>query len=127
MVMRDFWNLHSLWTLQISDHDGLPMEAVAAAATHHFLDGQNPQGIIGDNYRFSGRFGNNKSYDREEKLVTILDKYDAFRRRGMLSHDESIERVMLIIEGSIFEKDVEFIELMKVLDSMEKILDSKYY
>jgi hypothetical protein len=39
MTMREFWNLHSAWTLHILQGDGVPMEAVPAAAMHHILNG----------------------------------------------------------------------------------------
>jgi hypothetical protein len=90
MSMRQFWNLHSGWTLAIAEAAGLPLEAVAAAATHHYLDNVNPQDIVGDDHRFTREFGENATFDRAEKLVIVLDKYDAGRRRGQLTHDQAI-------------------------------------
>ncbi len=91
MSMRQFWNLHSGWTLAVAEEARLPPEAVAAAATHHLLDDVNPQAIVGDDHRFTRDFGENRTFDRAEKLVIVLDKYDAVRRRGRRTHAEAIE------------------------------------
>ena len=90
MSIRQFWNLHSEWTLAIAEAAGLPPEAAAAAATHHLLDDVNPGAIVGDDARFTRAFGDNASFDRAEKLVIILDKYDAARRRSRLTHEQAI-------------------------------------
>lgn len=90
LPMRHFWNLHTAWTLEIIDGAGVPPEAVAAAASHHMLDNINPDAIVGADDRFTRRFGANTCFDRAEKLVIVLDKYDALRRRGRLSHDRAI-------------------------------------
>lgn len=90
MSISQFWNLHSGWTLAIAEATGIPPEAAAAAATHHLLDDVNPGAIVGDDARFTRAFGDNTSFDRAEKLVIVLDKYDAARRRGRLTHEGAI-------------------------------------
>ena len=90
MPMRHLWNLHTSWTLEIIDGAGVPAEAVAAAATHHLLDNVNPDAIVGADDRFTRSFGANTCFDRAEKLVIVLDKYDALRRRGRLDHPHAI-------------------------------------
>lgn len=90
MSIRQFWNLHSGWTLAISERAGLPREAVAAAATHHLLEGVNPDAIVGEDGRFTRDFGDNVAFDRAEKLVIVLDKYDAVRRRSGRDHAATI-------------------------------------
>lgn len=90
MPIRQFWNLHSGWTLAIAETAGLPLEAVAAAAAHHLLEGVNPNAIVGEDHGFTRQFGENSHFDRAEKLVIVLDKYDAVRRRGQRTHDQTI-------------------------------------
>lgn len=90
LPMRQFWNLHTTWTLEIIDGSGVPAEAVAAAASHHLLDNVNPSAIVGEDDRFTRRFGANTCFDRAEKLVIVLDKYDALRRRSRRSHRDAI-------------------------------------
>jgi hypothetical protein len=111
--LREFWNLHSGWTLAIAEAAGLPAEAVAAAATHHLLEEVNPQAIVGDDDAFTRRFGENATFDRAEKLVILLDKYDAVRRRGSRSHEETMAWLRERIGKSArFRDDHEFAELM---------------
>lgn len=90
MSLRAFWNLHASWTLEIVEAGGVPREAVAAAATHHFLDDVNPSDLVSADGRFSRPFGENVAFDRAEKLVIALDKYDAARRRGACGHDAAM-------------------------------------
>lgn len=90
MPLRQFWNLHTGWTLAILEAASVPPEAVAAAATHHLLEDVNPGAIVGVGGRFTRRFGDNTAFDRAEKLVIVLDKYDAARRRGGRTHEEAI-------------------------------------
>lgn len=119
MTMRQFWNMHSQWTLEIISGDGLPPEAVAAAATHHMLEGVNPQEIVGKDGRFTKYFGDNVYFDRAEKLIIILDKYDAARRRGQMSHDKAVEFVRNKIKTNPnFAEDKEFEGLLINLDAM---------
>jgi len=88
--MRWFWNCHSAWTLDIIDRDGVPVEAVAAAATHHLLENVNPGKIVAEDGHFTRDFGLNRAFDRPEKLVIVLDKYDASRRRAGRDHESTI-------------------------------------
>jgi hypothetical protein len=91
MSIRTFWNMHAQWTLDVLQVSGIPKEAVVAAATHHMLEDINPSELVGEDGRFSQGFGDNHAFDRAEKLVIVLDKYDAARRRGKLDHAAAIE------------------------------------
>lgn len=118
MSLRQFWNLHSGWTLAIAEAAGLPLEAVAAAATHHLLEDINPQAIVGDDDRFTREFGENATFDRAEKLVILLDKYDAVTRRSRRTHDEAIAWLReRISKNERFRGDEEFIELLAAMDA----------
>ncbi|MES3004743.1 MAG: hypothetical protein V4690_01365 [Patescibacteria group bacterium] len=113
MSMRNFWNMHSQWTLEIISGDGIPAEAVAGAASHHIVDGVNPMNIIGEDRRFTRYFGENAEFDRAEKLIIILDKYDAFWRRSGRTKEEAIELLRLIIgRNAMFANDEQFKELI---------------
>lgn len=118
MTIRQFWNLHSDWTLAIAEAAGLPLEAVAAAAAHHLLDNVNPQSIVGHDQRFTRAFGQNTAFDRPEKLIIVLDKYDAVRRRGKRSHDEAIVWVRELIDRNpSFRDDAELATLLEDVDT----------
>lgn len=119
MTIRQFWNLHSGWTLGVAEAAGLPVEAVAAAATHHFLDDVNPRAIVGEDGRFTRPFGENIAFDRAEKLVIVLDKYDAARRRGGLTHDQAITWLReRIAKNPRFRDDAELLELVADVDTV---------
>ena len=117
MSVRQFWNLHSDWTLAITEASGLPPEAVAAAATHHLLDDVNPRAIVGEDDRFRRSFGENTAFDRTEKLVIVLDKYDAARRRGGRTHDQALVWLRdRISKSARFRDDPELRALVDVVD-----------
>lgn len=117
MSIRTFWNLHSRWTFDVLRAGGLPPEVVAAAATHHLLEDINPDSIVGVDRRFAHSSGNNLAFDRAEKLVIVLDKYDAARRRGQLSHGDAVAWLRKhVATHPEFAEDQELAELMQDLD-----------
>ncbi len=125
MSVRQFWNLHSGWTLAIAEAAGLPLEAVAAAATHHLLDDVNPRAIVGEDGRFTRGFGENATFDRSEKLVIILDKYDAARRRGRLTHAQAVTWLReRLARSSRFCADEQFIELLDDVNAVIGVSDA---
>jgi hypothetical protein len=122
MTMREFWNLHSAWTLHILQGDGVPAEAVPAAATHHMLENVNPDSLVANDGRFTKYFGKHASFERPEKLVILLDKYDAARRRGHCTHDQSIAFLRDVIgRNHRFCGDPGFLELIEDLAEVMKV------
>lgn len=120
MTLRQFWNLHSTWTLELLRGSGVPLEAVAAAAAHHLLEHVNPQAMVDEEGRFRQEFGSNSGFDRAEKLVILLDKYDAVRRRGRRDHAAAIVWLRALIQKHPrFGQDREFITL---IDELEHVL-----
>jgi hypothetical protein len=117
LTMRQFWNLHSVWTLEIAESGGLPPEVIAAAATHHLLDNVNPGAIVAEDRRFSRSFGDNANFDRAEKLIILLDKYDALLRRSRHTHEAAILWLRTRVDRSPdFRGDVELSTLISDLD-----------
>jgi hypothetical protein len=122
MTMRSFWNLHSLWTLHILQGDGVPVEALPAAVTHHLLENVNPDSIVANDGRFTKYAGRHPSFDRPEKLVILLDKYDAARRRGRCTHNEAIRWLRnAIASNHRFHGDHAFLQLIDDLDGTMKL------
>jgi hypothetical protein len=122
MTMREFWNLHSAWTLHILQGDGVPAEAVPAAATHHILENVNPDSLIAEDGRFTKYFGKHASFERPEKLVILLDKYDAARRRGRRTHDQAIASLRdVIAKNHRFCGDHGFLVLIEDLAEVMKV------
>jgi hypothetical protein len=117
LTMRQFWNLHSAWTLEITEDGGLPPEVIAAAATHHLLDDVNPEAIVAEDRRFTRSFGENTQFDRAEQLIILLDKYDALRRRGGRSHEDAILWLRnRVADNPKFNGDQELSTLISALD-----------
>ena len=119
LTIREFWNLHSTWTLEIAEAGGVPPEVVAAAATHHLLDDINPRAIVDTQNRFTCPSGDNPAFDRAEKLIILLDKYDAVRRRGRRQHPQAIAWLRSCVEKSHhFHGDAELLTLIADLDEV---------
>jgi hypothetical protein len=122
MTIREFWNLHSAWTLHVLEGDGVPMEAVPAAAVHHILENVNPDSLVAEDGHFTKYFGKHASFERPEKLVILLDKYDAAIRRGRCTHDHAIASLREAIARSHrFCDDHGFLELIEDLDEVTKV------
>jgi hypothetical protein len=122
MTMRQFWNLHSAWTLHVLEGDGVPMEALPAAAAHHILENVNPDSLIAADGHFTKYFGKHASFERPEKLVILLDKYDAAIRRGRCTHERAIASLREVIARSHrFRGDHGFLELIEDLDEVTKV------
>jgi hypothetical protein len=98
------------------------MEAVPAAATHHILENVNPDSLVAADGRFTKYFGRHASFERSEKLVILLDKYDAALRRGRRAHDQAIALLRdVIARNHRFAGDHEFLELIEDLDEVMKV------
>lgn len=119
LSLRQFWNLHSEWTFELLQDSGVPREGVAAAAAHHILEHVNPYSMVADDGTFTHSFGSNIAFDRPEKLVILLDKYDALRRRGRRDHTASIVWLrQLLTTHTRFGDDRQFQSLLDVMDTV---------
>lgn len=119
MSLRQFWNLHSEWTFELLQDSGVPREGIAAAAAHHILEHVNPYSMVADDGTFTHSFGSNIAFDRPEKLVILLDKYDALRRRGRRNHADSIAWLrQLLTTHTRFGEDKQFQSLLDVMDTV---------
>lgn len=116
LTMRDFFNLHTQWTYDLIKDSDLPKETIAAAVSHHRIRGDNP-GIFKDDKSdlYIEEFGASARYGRAEKLVTMLDQYDAYRNRGMLNHKQTIHKLYELINtvrDGYYKNDSEFLEII---------------
>jgi hypothetical protein len=108
-------------TLQILRGDGVPPGAVIAAAAHHLLENINPLAIIANDVRFQEYFAKGAMFARPEKLVILLDKYDALRRRSKRSHEGAIAWLrQLVKDHPRFCADRDFFALIDGLDAVVK-------
>lgn len=122
LPMRDVWNMHCKWTYDIIAGDGVPKEDVAAAATHHILENVNSE-LVAPDGTFAKDFGKNTRFDRPEKLIILLDKYDAYRGRSGLSHEEAMRALRARLASSAYAEDPEFLTLIDDMDAAFKSKD----
>ncbi len=125
LKMRDLYNLHTLWTLELTVDSGIPEEAVAAAASHHRLRGDNPGSILNDDDTFTHEFGTNGKFDRAEKLIAALDMYDAFTRRSGLSHEEALSALSGWLQKTAGGKYADDTELKQILQDLDAATSAK--
>ena len=122
MTIRQFYNKHAEWTAEIINHDGIGSEVIAIASLHHVLEGVNPEGFLREDGSLS-HAGGNARFDRPEKLVILLDKYDAARQRSEKTHAEAIQYLRDYIgKSERFGDDEEFQKLITLLDHSLKSL-----
>jgi hypothetical protein len=82
----------------------------------------NPDSLVAEDGHFTKYFGKHASFERPEKLVILLDKYDAALRRGRCTHDQAIASLREAIARSHrFCDDHEFLELIGDLDEVTKV------
>lgn len=117
MQMRDFWNLHTIWTYEILKDEKIDLPLTnenkikEIAFTHHIFEGINPCNI-------------DKNSLSDEMIITILlDKYDAIKNRFPKSHEESIGKLKdsmqkIITTNNINEKIVK--QIFIYIDILEK-------
>lgn len=125
LTLRQFYDLHTAWTLKIIDQDdAIPPEPKAGAAAHHRMRDDDPDGMFAeasDIYSSKYDFGTNHAYDRAEKLINVLDIYDALCRRSGLNHFTAMLTLRDIVQVSSdgrFMNDPEILEILDDLDSL---------
>ncbi len=96
--MIDLWRRHADWTFdvlsQVND-ERITKELIAAAASHHILDGKNPAQLNPENIP-----GEAKTLEIAEsyEILTVVDKFQAFVARSGLSHVESVVVLRKIVD-----------------------------
>ncbi len=99
MTMREFYNLHTEWSLEIIGKEKIISQKVKdIVARHHTLDREkNPDDEL----------------TPEDKLVILLDQYDARRIRGGENHENTLAWIEEKIKNNGFGEDEEFSILLK--------------
>lgn len=107
MSMRQFYNLHTAWSVEILQKentvkDSVSEKVIRMVARHHTLDGVKV--IDGE-------------LTLEDKIVIVLDQYDACRKRGGKTHKEAMGYIKKKIQKGKFKTDPEFKALLAVLEN----------
>lgn len=112
-TMREFYNLHTGWSLEIIDREvnSVSEEVRNAVARHHFFEGVR---IVPGELTL------------EDKCVIMLDKYDACRTRGEhpKTHEETIAWIRKKIRESGLSDDKEFEALLSALERVAPSVDA---
>lgn len=94
-----FWRRHAQWThdvLRAEPPSGdIDAETVRIAASHHMIEGLNPADLHPD----SPAHEDDATLARRE-LVEAIDKYQAYRVRGGMTHAEAIARLRSAVANS---------------------------
>ncbi len=96
--MVEFWRRHAEWTygiLKTHAGQGLDENTVRIAASHHLLEDQNPAGLDLAKAPAEAQI---LEVLEESELLAAVDKYQAFRSRGGLGHEEALDRLAKIID-----------------------------
>ncbi|MDP3793064.1 MAG: hypothetical protein Q8Q89_05055 [bacterium] len=86
------------------------------------IDEQGNYKTLVMNGEFKLRFGENRRFDRPEKLVPLLDKYQArLTRLENQTHQDAIEFLIKFLnKNERFKNDQEFVELIEDLNQALK-------
>lgn len=138
MSMIDFWRMHVDWTYDIlSKHISKEVDEIVVliTASHHLLEGKNPAGITEDEVPLGSQW---LEIAEELYVLTLVDKYQAFRQRSALSHERAIEVLLTMVSGSnlgdsLKEKYRKIIskfsdpDFMNNFDSVHREVQAKYH
>ncbi len=104
MSMREFYNLHTSWSLGVLNKEEPKLisgEVKRRVARHHRLEGVE---IIEGELTI------------EDKVVIMLDKYQACISRGHKTHKETMEYLVNKIKEGGFTDDKEFQKLLSIFE-----------
>ncbi len=122
LTLRQFWDLHTHWTFDLLNQSdaGIPREAIPGAVLHHALRGIDTEQLLDENTgELQGDFGRVKRFGQPEKLVILLDLYDAYRNRGAQgksrpSHADTMAYLQDMVEkNKTYAHDADFAELLQ--------------
>ncbi len=124
--MISFWRRHAGWTYDILNSDAGPdidPDLIKIAASHHLIEGQNPASLSLDQAPAESQV---LEVLEEADLLETVDKYQAFRSRGGLEHEEALAKLDLQIRSRTDLPEVlrdKFSAVIRVLTRSKSALD----
>ena len=122
-TMGDFWDAHTLWSVQILKAAGISSEIVQAVAEHHKIDvvGENNLAIIIDT-ELETIERKLEGFESEKisllgQMVFIADQYDALLSRSKLPRETALK----IVKTKIRNTPMSTTEMEIVFKKFEKI------
>jgi hypothetical protein len=127
--MIDFWRRHAEWTYGIlKEEPGVDVDAdlVKVAATHHLLEHQNPAGLEISDIPAEAQV---LEVLEQTQLLAAVDKYQAFRARGGMRHEDATAQLAKIVDS---RPDLprplrdKFKAVIGILDRNKKVLEEYF-
>jgi hypothetical protein len=123
ITMQEFWDKHAYWTKEVleAQETGLDSQIIVIAASHHIDKGINPCNIpIEESSAASVVIGLSEEYKEilEERTLLVVDKYQASRARGRLTHEQAMEKVRHILGPRAQDRSVA--KILEILDELGK-------
>ncbi len=93
-LMKDFWSAHVYWTHDLLREQNFSEEIIAITSAHHEIDGHFPN---------KEKEGKNFLYSK--LLLMLLDKFQAFLRRGGKSPAQAIIILREMVNSKLTEEE----------------------
>lgn len=122
MPMRQFYDMHAQWTRDILEKFAkfIPKRTRIVAASHHMDRGINPYNLTETEVPVESLIiGVLEEYinNLEEKILMVVDKYQAAIARGRANHSQAVDLLKKILSGK-YEHD----PIMNlVIDTVDKL------
>lgn len=95
-----FWRRHAEWTygiLQDEEGDDLDPETIKIAASHHLFEGRNPAELDLEHLPVEA---GGAEFLAQCEMVAAIDKYQACRVRGSMSHEDAVASLRRMVEAN---------------------------
>lgn len=128
-TLIEFWRRHVDWTYDIlkNNQNGIiDDEVIIIASSHHILDGKNPAKRDLDKIPEEA-----KALEMMDKyqILTLIDKYQAYRGRSAYSHEEAIKELRKITDPLPEKTKKEYLKIIDLLETsrgeLEKIIEER--
>lgn len=125
--MIDFWRRHADWTydiLKTTQDDKIDERLAVMAASHHILDGKKLANLKPEDIPSEAKtIEIVESYE----VLTVVDKFQAFMRRGDKSHSEAIKELQKKVEESEISEDAkkDYFKIIAVIANSADKLQAK--
>ncbi len=97
--MIDFWHRHAAWTYDILKHEtgaDIDADTVSIASSHHLLENQNPARLDLEHVPSEAHV---LEVMEMSELLAAVDKYQAYRDRGKLKHEEAMAQLTRVLQA----------------------------
>ncbi|MBI5077125.1 hypothetical protein HZB94_01970 [Candidatus Falkowbacteria bacterium] len=120
-AMLKVWSAHVYWTDAVLRRAKIDARIVEISASHHLLDGQDPENVGLENADQSiASLELADKYQAFRVRLILADQYQAFRKRSAKSHAETIAILRKKIEDKLSAHPKTEAIYLKILESIDK-------